>query len=161
MRSLDVTWWPDLEWPGSEIVSIFAEKMYEQVCQKTWGESSTTPGSARSYTMLFFTALQPFWLPSYVPICIKMTKFYLWWPQVIWPLTWAKKLRKQFLNDFWRSFDCRLPRVATWPRSRGRGGGVFRRVRRRAAARLGSSVHTMTNSSCSFLLGCALFRNLF
>ena len=29
-----LTWWPDLEWPGSEISIKCAEKMYEQVCQK-------------------------------------------------------------------------------------------------------------------------------
>ena len=34
VRSLDVTWWPDLEWPGSEIFTKCAEKMYEQVYQK-------------------------------------------------------------------------------------------------------------------------------
>ena len=33
-RSLDVTWWPDLEWPGSEIFTKFAEKMHKQLCQK-------------------------------------------------------------------------------------------------------------------------------
>ena len=34
LRSLDVTWWPDLEWSGCEICTC-ADKMYEQVCQKT------------------------------------------------------------------------------------------------------------------------------
>ena len=34
VRSLDVTWWPDHEWPGSEIFTKCAEKMYEQLCQK-------------------------------------------------------------------------------------------------------------------------------
>ena len=28
VRSLDVTWWPDLAWPGSEIFTTYAEKMY-------------------------------------------------------------------------------------------------------------------------------------
>ena len=32
MRSLDLTWWPDLERPGSEIFTC-VEKMYEQGCQ--------------------------------------------------------------------------------------------------------------------------------
>ena len=34
VRSLDVTWWPDLEWPESEIFTTCAEKMYEQTYQK-------------------------------------------------------------------------------------------------------------------------------
>ena len=34
VRSLDVTWWPDLAWPGSEIFTTCAEKMYDKVCQK-------------------------------------------------------------------------------------------------------------------------------
>ena len=34
MRSLDVTWLPDLEWPGSETFTTCVEKMYEQVYQK-------------------------------------------------------------------------------------------------------------------------------
>ena len=34
MRALDVTWWPDLVWPGSEIFTTYAEKMYDKVCQK-------------------------------------------------------------------------------------------------------------------------------
>ena len=33
-RSLDVTWWPDHELPGSEIFIKCAKKMYEQLCQK-------------------------------------------------------------------------------------------------------------------------------
>ena len=33
-RTLDITWWPELEWPGSEIFTTCAEKMYEQLCQK-------------------------------------------------------------------------------------------------------------------------------
>ena len=36
VRTLDVTWWPDLEWPGSQIFTKCAEKMYEQLCQKRW-----------------------------------------------------------------------------------------------------------------------------
>ena len=36
VRSLDVTWWPDLAWPGSEIFIKHAEKMYDKVCQKRW-----------------------------------------------------------------------------------------------------------------------------
>ena len=39
VRSFDVTWWPDLEWPGSEIFTTNAEKMYKQVCQK-WRRSA-------------------------------------------------------------------------------------------------------------------------
>ena len=34
VRSLNVTWWPDLEWPGSEVFTLCAKKMYEQVYQK-------------------------------------------------------------------------------------------------------------------------------
>ena len=34
VMSLDVTWWPDLEWPWSDIFTTYAEKMYEQVCPK-------------------------------------------------------------------------------------------------------------------------------
>ena len=34
VRSLDVTWWPDLAWPGSEISTTYAEKTYDKVCQK-------------------------------------------------------------------------------------------------------------------------------
>ena len=34
VRSLDVTWWPDLAWPGSEIFTTCAEQMYDKVCQK-------------------------------------------------------------------------------------------------------------------------------
>ena len=34
VRSLDVTWWPDLAWPESKISKTYAEKMYDEVCQK-------------------------------------------------------------------------------------------------------------------------------
>ena len=34
VRALDVTWWPDLAWPGSEVFTTCAEKMYDKVCQK-------------------------------------------------------------------------------------------------------------------------------
>ena len=40
LRSLDVTWWPDLAWPGSEIFTTFAKKMYDKLCRKRtvfWG----------------------------------------------------------------------------------------------------------------------------
>ena len=36
MTSLDVTWWPNLAWPGSEIFTICVEMMYDKVCQKRW-----------------------------------------------------------------------------------------------------------------------------
>ena len=43
-----VTWWPDLQWPRSEIFTICAEKMYEEVCQKPVGCVQTPPlGPAR------------------------------------------------------------------------------------------------------------------
>ena len=35
VRSLNVTWWPDMERPGSEIFKTCGEKMYEQMCQKS------------------------------------------------------------------------------------------------------------------------------
>ena len=38
VRSLYVTWWPDLERPGSEIFATCAEKMYEQVCKNFGAE---------------------------------------------------------------------------------------------------------------------------
>ena len=41
VRSLEVTWWSDLEWPGYEISTICAEKMHEQVCPP--------PGTAQVY----------------------------------------------------------------------------------------------------------------
>ena len=34
VRSLDVTWWPDLAWSGSEIFTTCAEMIYDKVCQK-------------------------------------------------------------------------------------------------------------------------------
>ena len=34
MRSLDVTWWPDLRWPGSKIFREGGERMPGKVCQK-------------------------------------------------------------------------------------------------------------------------------
>ena len=34
VRSRDVTGWPELEWPGSEIFTICAKKIYEQGWQK-------------------------------------------------------------------------------------------------------------------------------
>ena len=34
VRSLDVTWWPNLERPGSESYTTYAENMYLQVFQK-------------------------------------------------------------------------------------------------------------------------------
>ena len=40
VRSFDVTWWPDLEWPGSEIFTTRAKNMYEQVHQKRRREIS-------------------------------------------------------------------------------------------------------------------------
>ena len=58
VRSFDVTWWPHLEWHGSEIFTIYADKEYKEVCQKqrrgatlffrhhlrkAWGECSNTP----------------------------------------------------------------------------------------------------------------------
>ena len=48
------------------------------------------------------------------------------WPLVTWPLTWPINEQSVF-QYFLRSFECRLPRVATWPRSRARRGrgGVF------------------------------------
>ena len=36
VRSLDVTWWPDLAWPGSEIPTTYAEKMYDKVWAVFW-----------------------------------------------------------------------------------------------------------------------------
>ena len=33
VRSLGMTWWPDLEWPGPEIFRTGAKKMYEKVCR--------------------------------------------------------------------------------------------------------------------------------
>ena len=50
-----------------------------------------------------------------------MAKLDLWWPLVTYPLTWSKKWPEQFRHDFLCSFECRLPRVAIWPRSRVRG----------------------------------------
>ena len=114
VRSLDVTWWPGLEWPGSEIVTICVEKMYEQVCQKRRRRAppffeisakllrgcSNTPWPARSYPIRFFAALQLFWFPSYVPICRKMlnsTKFDLWWP--------LNELTKNDWSSFFMIFD--------------------------------------------------------
>ena len=63
-----------------------------------------------------------------------MAKFNRWWPLVTWPLTWSKKWPNQFRHDFWRSFECRLPRVATWPRSRVKRG-VFKHPTPRGPAR--------------------------
>ena len=34
VRSLDVTWWPDLDRSGSEIFAACVEMVYQQVCQK-------------------------------------------------------------------------------------------------------------------------------
>ena len=48
----------------------------------------------------------------------KSAKFCLQWPLVTWPLTWPKNWPKWFRHYFWRSFERRLPRIATWPRSR-------------------------------------------
>ena len=65
VRSLDVTWWPDLAWPGSEICTTCAEKMYDKVCQKrrrcappflsysrktSWGGVQTPPPAGRGLT---------------------------------------------------------------------------------------------------------------
>ena len=36
VRSLEVTWWPDLEWPWSEIITTYVKLMYDKVCQKRW-----------------------------------------------------------------------------------------------------------------------------
>ena len=36
VSSLDVTWWPDLERPRSEIFTTYAEKMYQRLYQKRW-----------------------------------------------------------------------------------------------------------------------------
>ena len=44
----------------------------------------------------------------------------LWWPY-FWPD--LKNDQSSFVMIFWRSFECRLPRVATGSRSRDRGGG--------------------------------------
>ena len=54
----------------------------------------------------------------------KSAKFCLQWPLVTWPLTWPKNWPKWFRHYFWRSFERRLPRIATWPRSRVTRGGV-------------------------------------
>ena len=50
VRSLDVTWWPDLEWAGSKIFTKCAETMYEQLCQKL-----------RRSTLPFFSYLRKTW----------------------------------------------------------------------------------------------------
>ena len=34
VMSLDVSWWPDLAWSGSEIFTTYAKNMYDKVCQK-------------------------------------------------------------------------------------------------------------------------------
>ena len=73
-----------------------------------------------------------------------------------WPLTLPKKWPQQFRNYFWRSFDCRLPRVAAWLRNRVRGGMVFkhpgltRSVPSTGTARL-SYVYLPTYIHCEFL----------
>ena len=61
LRSLVVTWWPDLEWPWVWNFHKMCGKNYEQVCKKwrcsappllaylrkTWGGSSNTPPARR------------------------------------------------------------------------------------------------------------------
>ena len=34
MRSLDLTWWPDLERPGAEIFTQYVKRMFKKVCKK-------------------------------------------------------------------------------------------------------------------------------
>ena len=83
-------------------------------------------------------------VPSYVPICREMlrkAKFDLWWPLVTWSLTWPKTWLREFLHDFWRSFEYRLPCVATWARSRVRGG-VQIPPARRGLTKISSKVHS-------------------
>ena len=55
------------------------------------------------------------------------------------------KWPEQFRHDFLRSFECRLPRVATWPRSRVRGGV---QASRSGTAPI-SNVHQLLKGNCS------------
>ena len=65
VRSLDVTWWPDLEWPASEIFTC-AEKWMNR-CVKNGGSRRFTPTWLRStmsrkqlnVVAIIFTRLQP------------------------------------------------------------------------------------------------------
>ena len=53
VRSLDVTLWPDLEWPESETFTTWAEKMHQErrrfldIFGKPEGVSKQPPGTAR------------------------------------------------------------------------------------------------------------------
>ena len=38
VRSRDVIWWLDIEWPVSEIFTTYAERMYEPVCKNSGSE---------------------------------------------------------------------------------------------------------------------------
>ena len=95
VRSLDVTWWPDLEWPGSEIFTKCAEKMYEQLCQKrrrstppfssylrkTWRGCSNTPPARRglmSSRRRAWLQLASPWSGAYVKNCCATRDNLVW-----------------------------------------------------------------------------------
>ena len=86
VRSLDVTWWPDFEWPGFEVFKKCAEKMYEQLCQKRVrsappfssylrkkkpeGGCSNTPGLARG-NLFIIDEETTFWRTLVAPAAIE------------------------------------------------------------------------------------------
>ena len=115
VRSLDVTWWPDHEWPGSEIFTKCAEKMYKQLCQKRRRSvppfSSylqkpegvfNPPGPARvKHSRLGFSMISEGWCPK-VGICNHYL-LNLWFSLKIstWVFSWyhSRYPKMRIIND--------------------------------------------------------------
>ena len=71
--SLNLTWWPDLWWPGAKIFRDYAEKMYDKVCEKrrgcappflryrrkTWGGGFNNPPSRAKVKYYLFAPTLP------------------------------------------------------------------------------------------------------
>ena len=119
-----MTWWPDLAWPGSEICTTCAEKMYHKVCQKRrrcappylsysrktlWGGVQTPPpsGARVKYRYSIFVLCNTWSITTTMNanhdvlvsgLAIHWTSFY--------------KKFTQVLPKFWQSFSSALKNKA-------------------------------------------------
>ena len=62
MRSLDVTWWPELAWPGSEIFTTCAFKLFTKTSR---GCSNTPPAGRGLRTFCMWASKPSCWTIAY------------------------------------------------------------------------------------------------